>query len=430
MEQALKMALSKCEEGEVYRENSLDTTVNFRFNRLQSVDSSFSEGIGLRVIKDGKIGFSSVNSAQNLKHLVSSALQSSSLGQRARFKFPSSSNMTEVNCFDETVASVPVEQMIEEGEKTIQAIRKEFPTFQCEAELSKEISTISISNSSGLDLSYRKSLYSFSIYAFLAEEGDFLGVIEEESGGQYKDHSDLIAHRVIEKIKYSQNRASIKTGTYPVIFTPKAVPLILHPLKKGINGKIVRKKASPLSSRLHESIFSPSLTITDDATLPYGQDSSPIDHEGVSSRSNSIIENGSLKNFIYDLQTAGASDARTTANARRKYDSPPSPSPTNFIVSPGNLTLDEMVKDIKEGLIIDQVIGSGQSNVLMGEFSVNLDLGFKVEKGQIVGRVKNVMASGNTYDLLKNVLAVGRKTRFVGSTCTPPLYFSRIHIAG
>ncbi len=89
-----------------------------------------------------------------------------------------------------------------------------------------------------------------------------------------------------------------------------------------------------------------------------------------------------------------------------------------------------MIQDTKEGILVDQVIGSGQSNVLMGEFSVNLDLGYKIEDGKIKGRVKDVMISGNTYKMLREVVAIGRGARFVRSIRTPPLYFKEINVVG
>jgi PmbA protein len=382
------------------------------------------------VIKKEKIGFSSITNTQDLKLLVNSALKAALFGQKACFKFPTLSEVSQVKCFDPAIPSISVEQMVEEGEKAIKTILKEFPSFQCEVELNKTVARVSILNSSGLNFTYRKSIYAFSIYAFLAQEGDFLGVGEEEVSCRYQDWSLSLAQRIIEKISLTQKKASIQTGTYPVLFTSKAMPLVLYPLKKGINGKLVHKKISPLSFRLNEPIFSSLVSIVDDATFPYAKASSPVDGEGVPSRPNPVIEKGVLKNFVYDLQTAGLMKTRTTANGLREYDSLPSPSTTNFIVSPGEVSLEEMIRDMREGLIVDQVIGAGQSNVLMGEFSVNLDLGFKVEGGKIVGRVKNVMASGNIYDLLKNVVAVGKEAQFVGSTFTPPFCFKRVYIAG
>jgi PmbA protein len=66
----------------------------------------------------------------------------------------------------------------------------------------------------------------------------------------------------------------------------------------------------------------------------------------------------------------------------------------------------------------------------MGEFSVNLDLGFKVEHGKLKGRLKNIMVTGNSYDLLKDTRAIGDKQYQSGATYTPHLYFDALSVAG
>ena len=429
MEDILEMIISKACEADLYREYFHNTSVIFQSNRLKSIDNSFGDGVGLRVIKNGKIGFSSVTDLKDVKFLVASAVKSADFGQPASFKLPTTCSVPQVECFDRSLPSISVEQMAEQGRKVIRVILKEFPSLQCEVELDKTTAQASILNSSGLKVSYKKSAYAFSIYAFLAQEGDFLGVGEAESNCRYQDWSDVLVERVLENIRLSQGKASIATGSYPVIFTSKAMALIFGLLKRGINGKMVQKKISPLFAKLHTQVTSPMVIIVDDATVSYGPASSPVDGEGIPTRPTPILEKGILKNFIFDLQTAGLMKTQTTANAAREYDSLPSPSTTNFVVEPGDLSLKEMIQDTKEGLIIDQVIGSGQSNVLMGEFSVNLDLGFKIEQGKIKGRVKNVMATGNIYDLLNNIRGIGKEARFVGSTCTPPFYFARINVS-
>ena len=62
---------------------------------------------------------------------------------------------------------------------------------------------------------------------------------------------------------------------------------------------------------------------------------------------------------------------------------------------------------------MEDVLGLGQGNVISGAFSNPLSLAFKIEKGEIVGRVKDVSIAGNVYDLLKNVAAVSRETEWV-----------------
>jgi PmbA protein len=89
-----------------------------------------------------------------------------------------------------------------------------------------------------------------------------------------------------------------------------------------------------------------------------------------------------------------------------------------------------MIKDMRQGIVIEQMMGADQSKILGGDFSGNVLLGYKVEVGEIVGRVKNVMASGNVYDLLRNVTAVGSDARWIGGFLkTPSLYFPRLSVA-
>jgi len=85
----------------------------------------------------------------------------------------------------------------------------------------------------------------------------------------------------------------------------------------------------------------------------------------------------------------------------------PGPSPHAFVVKPGNVSFEAMVQSIDEGIIVEQLLGAGQGNSLGGDFSGNVLLGYKIEKGEIVGRVKDTMISGNVYQLLKNIAAIG-----------------------
>ncbi|GAG50602.1 unnamed protein product, partial [marine sediment metagenome] len=86
--------------------------------------------------------------------------------------------------------------------------------------------------------------------------------------------------------------------------------------------------------------------------------------------------------------------------------------------------------DMKEGLVIEQLMGATQGNILGGDFSGNVLLGYKVESGKIVGRVKDTMVSGNVYQVLKQITAIGSDARWVGSFLkTPPLYCPALSVA-
>ena len=89
-----------------------------------------------------------------------------------------------------------------------------------------------------------------------------------------------------------------------------------------------------------------------------------------------------------------------------------------------------MIRDVKEGLIIEQLMGAEQGNLLSGDFGGNVLLGYKVENGQVVGRVKDTMVSGNIYEVLKDLVAIGQETSWVGSRLkTPAVYCRNLAVA-
>ncbi|MDD5082775.1 MAG: metallopeptidase TldD-related protein, partial [Dehalococcoidales bacterium] len=193
--------------------------------------------------------------------------------------------------------------------------------------------------------------------------------------------------------------------------------------------KTVLEGASPIGSKIGQPVFDTSLWLWDDPTIPYRPGSRPCDDEGVPSQRTPLIQEGKVTSFLYDLQTAALARTRSTGNGSRARGALPAPSPSTFVIRPGQTGFQDMVRDMKEGLVIEQLLGAEQGNILSGDFSGNVLLGYKVENGEIVGRVKNTMVSGNVYQLLKQVTALGSDARWVGGfLSTPSLYFPSISV--
>ena len=115
--------------------------------------------------------------------------------------------------------------------------------------------------------------------------------------------------------------------------------------------------------------------------------------------------------------------AKSTGNGNRGFSSQPSPGNSNILVETGTMSLEAMIKDVKYGVLLDQVLGGGQSNVLAGEFSVNIDLGYLIENGKVVGRVKDCMCAGNVFEIFNTIIAIGDKAEWHGSTKGAPILF-------
>ncbi|MCX6020585.1 MAG: metallopeptidase TldD-related protein, partial [Chloroflexi bacterium] len=203
-------------------------------------------------------------------------------------------------------------------------------------------------------------------------------------------------------------------GRLPVIFTPRAVATVfILPLTVALNGRTVLQGASPLGQKLGRQVFDPRLSVHDDPAFSYRPGSRFADDEGVPSRRLGLIEGGFVGTFVYDLQTAGLAGAQSTGSASRALGSLPTPGYGLLRVGAGEATFESMVAGMKDGLIVDQLLGGGQGNVLGGEFGGNVLLGYRVQNGQITGRVKNTMIAGNIYEAFREVGAIGSAPEWV-----------------
>ena len=425
MENILAQAKKVAEEAEVFTVSSWESPVQFEANRLKHIQSKQSSSVALRIIKGGRVGHAAMTGGlEGSQELVNMAVESARFGMPARFNFLSPVSYPQVAVFDPAIGSVSIEAMIELGEEMVTKVTSHTPDIVCEAEVTKGIVSVEIINSCGGQISYQKSVFSLGIGGTLIHGTDMLFVGDGQSSCHPIPESKEVTGVVLQQLELAKDQASVPTRQLPVLFTPRGVAsALIPPLMAAFNGKTVLQGASPIGNRLGEPVFDEKLSLWDDPTVAYRPGSRPGDDEGVPSQRTTLIEQGTVTSFLYDLQTAALAHTRSTGNGSRGRGGLPAPSPVAFIIATGNATFDEMLNDIKEGLVIEQLMGAEQGNILGGDFSGNVLLGYKVESGKIVGRVKNTMVSGNIYQILKRITAIGSEAKWVGAFLqTPYLY--------
>jgi len=430
VEDLLAQAKKSADAAEVFVVSLEETPVQFEANRLKHIQTKQSTSVALRIIKEGRVGYASTTDPSDIRGLVNSATETAPFGAQAKFKLPEKTKYPQIKVFDPAVESIPVEKMIALGEELIALITKHTPDIICEAMVAKDIVSLRLMNSGGGEASYKKSVFSLSLWGTLIRGTDMLFVGESKSSCHPITTPEEVADVVLQQLELAKNQASAPTKQLPVIFTPRGVASAIIPsLAMAFNGKIVLQGASPIGNKIGQRVFDPKLSLCDDPTLAYRPNSRPADDEGVPSQLTPLIEGGRVANFFYDLQTAALAKTRSTGNGSRNGGLP-SPSPTTLTIAPGEVSFDDMVGDIKEGLVIEHLMGAEQGNILGGDFSGNVLLGFKIESGKIVGRVKDTMVSGNVYQLLKEATAIGSKPEWVGGFVqTPHIYCPRLSVA-
>ncbi len=429
-EKVLDLALKISDSAEVIYEEGESRSISFENNKLKSVYTKSIRGIGLRIIKNGKIGFSSTTDFRNPEKLVTNALESAEFGQEAKFEFQSKDQLKDIKMFDENVVNYPIEKGIQIGNEAIAKALTANPDYECGVSIGKGVGKSRLINSKGLDTSDQSTSFGISMDILLVKDNGLLWVGEGESSAKVDDGLDKHTTKMLHELKLAEKEVDISTSAYPVVFTSKAIGTLLSTFESGCNGKLVQKGVSPLTGKLGEKIMDERVSIYDDPTIDYADGSYICDDEGVAARRTPLFESGVLKNYIYDLQTAGIMNAESTGNGTRSFASQPSPGNSNVIVEIGDMKFENMIKDMKNGILVDQVLGGGQSNVLAGEFSVNIDLGYLVENGEIVGRVKDCMIAGNVFEVFNNIVALGDKSDWHGALKVPPFYFRSVNLAG
>jgi len=430
MQQLLAKARKMASAAEVFAFTSEETPVQFEANRLKSLQSKESRSISLRIVKNGRIGFASSNRPEDMEGLMQAASETAQFGAEAVFELPASGVFPPVETYDPQVEAIALEKMVGLGKEMIDSLTGHSPEILCEAGISKSKICISIMNSHGLETSYKKSAFGLGVEGTIIHGSDMLFVGDNQSSCHPLLDITEVVERVKLRLEWAKTQARVITGKMAAIFTPDGMAsAIIAPIMAAFNGKTVLEGASPLGNKLGQTVFDKKLNLYDDATITFQPGSRPCDDEGVASRRLPLIEEGIPRNFFYDLRTAALAHKQSTGHASRGGGLP-SPSPTTFVVQPGNTPFETMLADIKEGLLIEHVMGATQGNILGGDFSGNVLLGYKIENGRIAGRVKDTMVFGNVYRLLADIAGVGNDARWVGGRLyVPSIYCPSLSVA-
>ena len=424
----LKQLKKQAEQVEVLDMQAERTTVEFEANQLKTCTVAETRGTALRVIRKGRLGFAASTDAQAGDRLAANALESASYGDAAPFSFPAPQSASTVRTFDQALADLPVDRLVALGREALDLILPVEADLRCNISLERSLSSLTIRNQAGLEISYQSSPFTFGVEIDRIEANDVLILYDQVSTSiPQTDPLDFV-RRLVEKLRLARRLTDLKPGRMPVVFSPVAATALGLPLCEGLNGRQVFKGTSPLAGRSGEKLFDEKITLVDDGTLDGLPGSAAYDDEGVPHHRNVLVEKGVLKGFVYDLKTAAQSDAASTGNAARSLFAPPEPAFSNVMLQAGETPLKDILSGIDRGLLVEGLIGVGQGNMISGAFSNPLALAFKVEKGEIVGRVKDLSIAGNIYDLLKQVGALSRETQWVFTSMFPPYSFSAPYV--
>jgi PmbA protein len=440
-ENAVKAALKKgAEEAEAYVYDGQATNIGIELGQISKTNRIIDRGLGIRVAANKAIGFAYTNITDDPKAVetvIDSALSAAKVskpdpdwkGLPQKKTYASAKNV-----FDEKIVELGSEELVSVASTMLDAAGEvDKRVFPIEGGVGGGYVSNAIANSNGISGFDKGTVVECSV-ATLAKEGGKVTPVcfEFNAARNYNLDPAWVGKEAARLALSALQTKSVETKSGKVIFTQFALQeLLSYTLINAVRADSVQRNQSPFKGRIGEKVASENLTIYDNGLLAGGLRTSAFDGEGVPHQKTAIIEKGILCNFLYDNYSARKDGKQSTGNASRAgYLSTPSIDTTNFRVSPGNKTSDEMLSEVDDGLIIYYLQGAHSSNPVSGEFSVVATPAWKIKRGEITHSSRGVMLAGNIFEVLKNISVVGSNERQMGSLISPWIQVENVRVIG
>ena len=413
------------------------TSVSFDWGRLKAAGATEEAGIGLRVVKDGRVGTAGTTAVVAAGELVDRALASADLGATVELALPAAAPLPDVPTHSDRAAGASLDDLIAIGRALLERLTRD--GCQVSVAIGRDVSETRVANTAGAHAAYRTTAVSVSaeIWRFAGDDVLMIGDGWDGCDLPPEDHLDTLVRSITDRLERALRIVEPPEGALPVVFTPPGLAAILLPVTQALSGKAVLQGISPLVGRVGEEVFDPRFSVTDDPLRSGRAASRPIDDECVPSAPLPLVTRGSVRSFIYDLETAARANTQSTGHGQRGIFSKPVPGYTNIIIGEEARGKGEAVGelgggllgDMQDGLVVDELIGVGQGNVISGAFSHPVALAYRVERGEITGRVKDAALAGNAYELLKKIGGFGNDDRWYGARHAPSLLLEGVSVA-
>ena len=424
----LERAVRRAEAADAALKTDETLTLVFEAGRLKSTAFSQESGLNLRVSAEGRLGFAGTTS-DDVDALLEAALASARVGDAVDLLLPAPAPLpTVTTCYPRVVAAT-LDNLMELGRGLVDRLTRD--GCQVAVTVERSVGSVEVANTRGVAASYDVSVLTVAAEITRVAGDDVLMVADYWASADFPDDAatSTLAQSILQRLEWADRPAGPPHGALPVLFTPQGAHAILLPLRQACHGKAVLQGISPLAGRQGVRMFDAQFTVEDDPFLETAPGSRPIDDEAVPTRRLSLVQQGEIGEFIYDLETACRAGVPATGHARRSTFGKPQAAYSNLAVAAGPDGWDDLLRRIPDGLLVDELIGVGQGNVFGGVFSHPVALAYRVVHGEIVGRVKDAAVAGNAYELLGRLGGLGRDVERRGSLLLPPMLLEGVAVS-
>ncbi len=398
---------------------SRDVDVKVFGGEVESLSTAEVEGVGVRVIVDGRQGYAWAGTLdpEVIAETVEEARDNAAFGapdESYALATPSDAEGVDAPTLDlwrDDVGSTPTSAKVALALELEAATRAADPRVRGVESASYGDAAVeaAVANSLGLEATTSRTVCSCSAFA-MAGEGSATQTGSGFSAGRSFGEIDVTvaATDAAERAVRLLGATQIPSAKLPVVFDPLVTRSVLALIGGALSGEAIVKGRSLFVGREGEVVAGPGITLVDDPTLADAFGAATHDAEGVPTRRVALISAGRLDAFLHNVYTARRAGARTTGSAvRGGFKSPPGVGARALHLEPGPLSADEILASVSEGLYVQSVSGlhSG-TNPVSGDFSVGA-VGLVVRNGEFAEPVREVTIASTLQRMLHDVVQVG-----------------------
>jgi len=404
---------------------------------LENLSTSEEWGIGIRVLREGRMGFAYTTSEdeESIRDVVRKAaemcdLQSPDRGNLfvTELKKPQAESVFDREGvdfgLDEKVEfTLSIERRAKELDSRIKGVRK--------TGFTEGVFGVEVFNSHGVHFAYEGTLYTATIAALAQEGGDSAISWEYRGARRFRDlQAEEIARDVVFKSTSLLNPAAFSTRRIPVVFFRESFAMLLEAFSDIFLGDSLVKGKTLLREKVGEKVGWEGFSLVDDGALEGGFATTPYDAEGIPHRRNVLVERGVFRGFLHSLYTATLTGAEPTGNSgRSSFRNLPLSSTTNLYVEAGDTALADLLSAEEELLLVIDLMGLHTVDPVSGEFSLGAS-GVLYRRGEPQHAVRGVTVAGNVLDLWNKIVAVGKDFKFYGSVGSPSVLVREVAVGG
>lgn len=424
------------DESELYFHEGYSLSFSLFHGEIDNYSISNAYSISARGLVNGKMGScsSDMYNSKKAEILANEILENARVIEKnePQFIFKGSPKYHKVNVYNKELNKIDInkkKQLLFELEKKIKNYDKRISEVASVGydEVSNKYTLL---NSHGLKLSTKNNWYIFYGEA-IAKSGDKVKTGSDVffANNFSKFNVDELAKRVAEKTLSQLDCVPCTTAKYKAVLSHDVIDSLIDVLISHTSAEAVQKNTSLFIDKLDKQVTSKHITISD-KPLAKTLFARGFDDEGVATYNKDIIKNGVLKMFLHNLTTASKGNTTTTANGV-KVGGKVSVGTTYLYIKPGKKTLDELFKEVYDGIYITEVSGlhaglNGQS----GNFSLKAE-GFLIEKGKQGKALELITISGNIIDLFNDVVFVGSDSvEHIDGVNTPSMMIKSLNVSG